>query len=42
MTRPVRDGVIVGMLAFFSVFNVTLDLALIRRGADLPNLVGRD
>jgi hypothetical protein len=36
MTRPARDGVIVGMLAFVSVFNVTLDLALIR-----PHAAGR-
>jgi len=40
--RPTRDRVIIGMLVIFSVFNVTLDLALIRRGADLPRLVGRD
>jgi hypothetical protein len=42
MTLRARDRVIIGMLAFFSLFNVTLDLALIRRGADLPRLVGRD
>ena len=42
MRLPTRDRVIVAMLVFFSVFNVTLDLALIRRGADLPGLVGRD
>jgi hypothetical protein len=39
---PTRDRIIIGMLVFFSVFNVTLDLALIRRGADLPRLAGRD
>ena len=32
----------VGLLAFFSIFNVTLDLALVRRGRDLPKLVGSD
>jgi hypothetical protein len=42
MRLGTKDRVIVGMLAFFSVFNVTLDLALIRRGPELPRLVGRD
>ena len=42
MRLPTRDRVIVAMLVGFSLFNVTLDLALIRRGADLPGLVGRD
>jgi len=39
---PTRDRVSLGLLVFFSVFNVTLDWALIRRGRDLPDLVGRD
>jgi hypothetical protein len=42
VTRAGRDRFIVGLLAFFSLFNVTLDLALIRRGPDLPGLVGHD
>ena len=32
----------VGLLAFFSLFNVTLDLALVLRGRDLPRRVGSD
>ena len=39
---PVKDRVIVGMLVFFSAFNVTLDYALVRRGLELPRLVGSD
>jgi hypothetical protein len=39
---PRKDRVIVGLLAFFSLFNVTFDLAVVMRGRDLPRLVGRD
>jgi hypothetical protein len=42
VSRPARDRFIIGMLVAFSLFNVTLDLALIRRGTALPGLVGRD
>jgi hypothetical protein len=42
VSRRARDRAIIAMLAFFSVFNVTLDLALVRRGRALPELVGRD
>jgi hypothetical protein len=42
MRLGTKDRVIAGLLVFFSVFNVTLDLALIRRGPALPRLVGRD
>ncbi|MGH7353498.1 MAG: EXPERA domain-containing protein [Candidatus Rokuibacteriota bacterium] len=37
-----RDRVSIGLLLFFSAFNVTLDWALVRRGRDLPQLVGSD
>jgi hypothetical protein len=37
-----KDRVMIGLLAFFSLFNVTLDLALVLRGRDLPRLVGSD
>jgi hypothetical protein len=37
-----KDRGIVGMLVFFSAFNVTLDLALVRRGLEVPGLVGSD
>jgi hypothetical protein len=37
-----KDRVMVGCLAFFSLFNVTLDLVLVLRGRDLPRLVGSD
>ena len=40
--RTARDRVCVGLLLFFSAFNVTLDCALVRRGRGLPDLVGRD
>ena len=39
---PIKDWATVGLLAFFSLFNVTLDWALVRRGLDLPKLVGSD
>jgi hypothetical protein len=39
---PTKDRVIVGLLLFFSLFNVTLDWALVRRGLNLPSLVGAD
>ena len=42
MSRATKDRAIIAMLGFFSVFNVTLDLALVRRGRELPGLVGRD
>ena len=42
MRLGAKDRAMVALLAFFSVFNLTLDLALIRRGAALPSLVGRD
>src|SRR5262245_45286009 len=37
-----KDRVIIGLLVFFSVFNITLDLPLVLRGRDLPRLVGSD
>jgi cholestenol Delta-isomerase len=42
MRLGAKDRAMVGLLAFFSAFNVTLDLALVRRGRALPSLVGRD
>ena len=38
---PVRDKVIIGLLLFFSVFNVAIDLPLVRHAGELPSLVGR-
>ena len=37
-----KDRVMIGLLAFFSLFNVTYDLAIVLRGRDLPRLAGRD
>jgi hypothetical protein len=37
-----KDRVIVALLVFFSIFNVTLDWAFVRRGVEIPRLVGRD
>jgi hypothetical protein len=39
---PSKDKVIVGLLAFFSLFNVTLDLPLVLKAGQLTSLVGRD
>ncbi|HET7341009.1 MAG TPA: hypothetical protein VFL90_06075 [Methylomirabilota bacterium] len=37
-----KDRVIVALLLVFSLFNLTLDWVLVRRGLRLPELVGRD
>ena len=39
---PTKDRAIVALLTFFVLFNVTLDWTLVRRGLDLPRLVGFD